>query len=151
MHGGAGPSSGAPTPRATTSCAAERPTPRATASRRRRRGTWAATRTTPFSACPSASPDLVDLHRAVTQREHQRLQPRVDAELREDVRDVVALGAERDVEALGDRLAVEAVGERLEHFALAPGQLLDRLPVGALLLAPVALVAQELHHLIERQ
>src|SRR5438094_648083 len=52
--GGAGAPSGSPGP-AGTSCSAGRPTPRATCSRSSRSGTWAATRTTPSSACRAAS------------------------------------------------------------------------------------------------
>jgi len=51
----------------------------------------------------------VDPDEVVAEREDGRLQPRVHAELREDVRDVVALGPDGDAQPVGDRLAVQSV------------------------------------------
>jgi hypothetical protein len=69
-----------------------------------------------------------DLHDAVAGREHQRLQARVDAQLGEDVRNVVTLGLVADVEPSGDLLGIEALGKGLQHLPFAIGEPRDGLP-----------------------
>jgi len=58
----------------------------------------AASKTTSLITLTSA-----ELHHAVTGREHQRLQARVDAQLGEDARDVVAFSLGADVQPPGSR------------------------------------------------
>jgi hypothetical protein len=68
----------------------------------------------------------------------------------EEARDMVALGADADAAPVGDRLAVEARGEGFEHFAFAPGEAGDGLPVLPRLLAPAAGEAEQLGDLLDR-
>ena len=77
-------------------------------------------------ACCLRSPDFDQL---VAHREHERLELGVDAELGEDVRDVVALGADGDVQSIRDALAVKALGKQLEHLALTRRELRDCVPI----------------------
>lgn len=63
-------------------------------------------------------------------------------ELREDVGDVVALGAQRDVKPVRDCLAVEAVGQELKDFLFPPSEAFDGLTVGVLLFSLVPGVAK---------
>src|SRR5581483_3410819 len=51
-----------------------------------------------------------------------RLEPRADAELGEDRRDVVGDGALGEVQGGGDRRVRRPGGDLLEHLLLAPGQ-----------------------------
>ena len=73
-----------------------------------------------------------DLHHAVAGCEYQRLQARVDAQLGEDARHVVALGLGADVKPTGDLLGVEALGKGLQHLPFAIGETCD-CPAGLVL------------------
>ena len=73
------------------------------------------------------TPGYADLHGAVAGREYQRLQARVDVQLGEDARDVVALGLGTNVEPSGDLLGVESLGKGLQHLHLAIGEPRDGL------------------------
>ena len=55
-----------------------------------------------------------DLNHSVAGREYQRLQARVDAQLGEDARNVVALGLGADVKPPGDLVGIEAPGPSSE-------------------------------------
>src|SRR5207249_2119921 len=68
-----------------------------------------------WPACPRASPLAV--------RDGRRLIAGSDAELREDLRDVVLRAVERDAEALGDLFVREIAPQKLKHLALAVSQL----------------------------
>src|SRR5678815_1698697 len=88
---------------------------------------------------------------SIAEGEENGLELRVDAELVEDARDVVAFGADADPEPVGDRLAVEARGEGFEHLAFAERQAGDRLTLLALLLAAVAGEPEQLDDLVAGQ
>src|SRR3954454_12478791 len=100
---------------------------------------------------PRSDSRLADLDDPVAQGENQRLQLRVDAELAEDVGDVVALSADTDVQPAGDRLVAEPFGHGLQDLALPRRERLERGAVLVLLLAPVTGEPQQGHRLIQGQ
>jgi hypothetical protein len=57
----------------------------------------------------------VDLHHAVAGCKYERLQARVDTQLGEDARNVVALGLGADVMPPGNLLDIKALGKGLQH------------------------------------
>ncbi len=92
-----------------------------------------------------------DLYHAVAGREYQRLQARVDAQLGEDARHVVALGLGADVKPTGDLLGIEALGKSLQHLPFAIGEPRDGLLRLVLLLLASPGEAEKLNDILQRQ
>src|SRR4051812_34581406 len=78
---------------------------------------------------PRLRPRSPHLDEPVAQAEDDGLEPGMHAELGEDARHVVALGAHADVEPAGDLAAAEALGEQLQALALPRGEAVDGPPV----------------------
>src|SRR5215210_5180784 len=70
----------------------------------------------------SAVGSSLDRDHAVAHGEDERLQPRRDLELGEDVRHVGVYRSLANVEPTGDLLVAQALGEGLNHLALPRGQ-----------------------------
>src|SRR5215210_5281383 len=92
-----------------------------------------------------------DLHYAVAGREHQRLQTRVDAQLGEDARHVVALSLGADVKPTGDLLGIEALGKGLQHLPFAISEPRDGLLRLVLFFLAGSGEAEELNNILQRQ
>src|SRR6266566_3683492 len=74
------------------------------------------------TARTTATPRLFDLEQLLTHRVHDRLHPRMQVQLLEDVADVVLHGVLGDVQLFGDIAVVVALGDQLEDFHLAVGE-----------------------------
>src|SRR3712207_6204299 len=94
---------------------------------------------------------LTYLDDAVARREDEGLQPRVHAELVEDVDHMGVLGLDGNAKPLGDLTALQPFGEGLEHLRLPGGEPLHRPPRRELLLALAVDEAQHLDDVAGRE
>src|SRR5918997_2321998 len=94
---------------------------------------------------------LTYLDHAVARREVEGLQPRVHAQLVEDVAHVGALGLDADAQPLGDLAALQPFGESMEHLLLPGGEPLQSPPRRELLLALAVDEAQHLYDVARRE